>query len=196
MCQSLSTYCLCNDNRFLAKSPSNKLFQQSIMPQVNFTNNSSESKFWIFFHTLSFQNWFHEKNFKVVKDSLTQCGNFMIFVCIIQILREINFEDFWSAKSANVTHLEALKLDFYEFLYFLKTEIYHMNKIHSLWNGKTSIFALLESTKLISRKIGVIAKSGNFLTVFNFQMCCKMNFLGFLFIASQIHGENRIRLAE
>ena len=31
---------------------------------------------------------------------------------ITQILREINFEDFRSAKSAILTHLEALKLDF------------------------------------------------------------------------------------
>ena len=38
--------------------------------------------------------------------------------CIIQILREINFEDFWSAKSAILTHLEALKSYFYDFLHY------------------------------------------------------------------------------
>ena len=34
------------------------------------------------------------------------------------ILREINYEDFWSAKSAILTHLEALNFGFYEFLHF------------------------------------------------------------------------------
>ena len=39
------------------------------------------------------------------------------------ILREINFGDSRGAKSAIFTHLEALNLDFYEFLHFLKGEI-------------------------------------------------------------------------
>ena len=55
----------------------------------------------------------------------------MIFVRIIQILREINFEDSRSAKSAILTNLEALNLDFYEFMHFSKAAIYQMNKIHS-----------------------------------------------------------------
>ena len=42
---------------------------------------------------------------------------------ITQILREINFRDFRSAKSAIWTHLEALNFDVYEFLHFLKAEI-------------------------------------------------------------------------
>ena len=50
---------------------------------------------------------------------------------ITQILREINFGDCRSAKSAILTYLEALNLDFDEFLHFLKVEIYQMNKIHS-----------------------------------------------------------------
>ena len=62
--------------------------------------------------------------------------------CITQILREINFEDSWSAKSAISTHLEALNLDFYEFLHFLKAEIDQKNKIHSPKNGKKAVFAL------------------------------------------------------
>ena len=33
-------------------------------------------------------------------------------ISVTQILREINFEDFRSAKFAILTHLEALKLDF------------------------------------------------------------------------------------
>ena len=44
----------------------------------------------------------------------------MIF--ITQILREINFGDFGSAKFAIFTHSEALNFDFYEFLHFLKAE--------------------------------------------------------------------------
>ena len=34
---------------------------------------------------------------------------------INQILREINFEDSWNAKTAILTHLEAQNFDFYEF---------------------------------------------------------------------------------
>ena len=51
--------------------------------------------------------------------------------CIIQILREINFEDTRSAKSAILPHLEALNFDIYEFLHFFQAEICQMNKIHS-----------------------------------------------------------------
>ena len=53
-------------------------------------------------------------------------------VSITQNLREINFVDSRSAKSAILTHLEALNCDFYEFLHFWKAEIYHNNQIHSL----------------------------------------------------------------
>ena len=35
--------------------------------------------------------------------------------CITQILREINFEDSWSEKSAVLPHLDALNFDFYAF---------------------------------------------------------------------------------
>ena len=48
---------------------------------------------------------------------------------ITQILREINFGDSRSAKSAVVTHLEVLNFAFYENLHFLKAEIYQSNKI-------------------------------------------------------------------
>ena len=51
--------------------------------------------------------------------------------CITEILREINFEDCRSAKSAILSHLEALNFDFDELLHFLKALIYQMNKIHS-----------------------------------------------------------------
>ena len=49
--------------------------------------------------------------------------------CISQILREINFGDSRSAKSAIVTHLEALNFGFYGFLHFLKAEISQIGKI-------------------------------------------------------------------
>ena len=50
---------------------------------------------------------------------------------IIQILREINFEASWSAKSAILPHLEALNFDLYDFLHFLKAVIDQMNKIYN-----------------------------------------------------------------
>ena len=50
---------------------------------------------------------------------------------IIQVLREINFEVSGSAKSAVLTRLEALKLNFYEILHFFKAEIYQINRIQS-----------------------------------------------------------------
>ena len=50
---------------------------------------------------------------------------------ITQILREINLRVSGSAKSAILTHLEALYLDFYEFLQFLKAQIDQINKIQS-----------------------------------------------------------------
>ena len=56
---------------------------------------------------------------------------------IAKMLREINFEDSWSAKSTILTHLEPLNFDFYEFLHFLKAEIHHINKISSPKVAKT-----------------------------------------------------------
>ena len=50
---------------------------------------------------------------------------------IIQILREIKFEDSQSAKSAILPHLEALNFDYYEFWHFLNAAIYQINKILS-----------------------------------------------------------------
>ena len=43
---------------------------------------------------------------------------------ITQILREINFGDSESARSAIFTHSEALNFDFFEFFNFLKAESY------------------------------------------------------------------------
>ena len=51
---------------------------------------------------------------------------------MIQILREINFGDFTSAKYAILTQLEVLNFAFYEIMHFLKAEIYQLNKIYAL----------------------------------------------------------------
>ena len=51
---------------------------------------------------------------------------------ISDFLREINFEDSESSKSAILTYLEALIIDIYEFLQFLKAEIYHLTKFIAL----------------------------------------------------------------
>ena len=67
---------------------------------------------------------------------------------ITQILREINFGDFKSAKSAILTHLEALKFDFNEFLHFLKAEFYQINKIQSPKNGKNGGFRASRFSKI------------------------------------------------
>ena len=61
---------------------------------------------------------------------------------ITQILREINFQP-----------LEVLNIYFYEFLHFLKAENYQINKIQCLKYCKTTILELLDSPKLILRKI-------------------------------------------
>ena len=61
---------------------------------------------------------------------------------ITQISREINFWDSGSAKSAILTQLEALNFDLYEFLHFLKAEIYQTSKIQNPKNGKTTVLEL------------------------------------------------------
>ena len=59
-----------------------------------------------------------------------QGGKFYDF-SVTQNLREINFENSRSAKSAIFTHWEALNFDFCEFLHFLKAENYQINGIQS-----------------------------------------------------------------
>ena len=93
-------------------------------------------------------------------------------------LREINFWDSRSAYSAILTNLEALNFDFNESVHFFQAGNY---KIHKPENGKKGNFCtfwrleftkltkfrvhkmahleLLESQKLISRKLWVIEKS-------------------------------------
>ena len=69
---------------------------------------------------------------------------------ITQILCEIYYGDSRSAKSVILTHLEALNLDFHEFLHFMKAE--KRNSEPLKWQ-KTEILQLLHFLKLISRKI-------------------------------------------
>ena len=66
---------------------------------------------------------------------------------ITDILRVINFKDSRSAKSAILTHLEPLNYNLYEFLHFLKPEIYLLNKIQSSQNGKNGIFCTFRIPK-------------------------------------------------
>ena len=46
------------------------------------------------------------------------------WISITQILREINFADYGSAKSAFLTHFKAPNIDLYAFLHILKAKIY------------------------------------------------------------------------
>ena len=63
-----------------------------------------------------------------------------------------------------------LDLDFYEFLHFLKAEIYQNNKTQSPKVAKTVILEFLNSPKLISLKIWMIEKSWIFHTVHSVQL--------------------------
>ena len=53
----------------------------------------------------------------------------------LDFLREINFGDSSGAKSAILSHLEALNFDFYEFLHFLKAENLPNQQNSELQNG-------------------------------------------------------------
>ena len=72
---------------------------------------------------------------------------------ITQILREIKFGGSRSAKSAISSRLQALNSDFNEFLHFLNAEIYSNHKFKTPKMTKTAYLVLLDSQKLISRKI-------------------------------------------
>ena len=76
---------------------------------------------------------------------------------ITQILRQIKVGDSRIAKSAILTHLEALNFDFYEFLHFLKAELYPNKKFSAPEIAKMAFIELLHSSKLISRKTRVIS---------------------------------------
>ena len=76
-----------------------------------------------------------------------------------EILREIDFEDSRSAKSANLTHSEALNFGFYEFKPFLRQKFTESTKFRALTMEKMVLLQLLNSTKLVSRKIQVTENS-------------------------------------
>ena len=63
------------------------------------------------------------------------------------------FDDFKVSKTAILTILEALNVDFGKFLHFLKTEIYQNQKSRASKTAKMTDLELLDSQKLISRKI-------------------------------------------
>ena len=73
---------------------------------------------------------------KPIQDWRSQCGDFIIFLYITHILREINIGDSKRAKSATFTPLESLNFDIYEIFHLLKDEIYQMDKIQSPKNDK------------------------------------------------------------
>ena len=60
----------------------------------------------------------------------TQCGNFQDFF-ITDILREINFGDSWSAKSADFAILEAVNFEIWQISALKKSKI-HKSQIQSL----------------------------------------------------------------
>ena len=66
---------------------------------------------------------------------------------VIQILREINFGDSRSAKSAILKLSEALNLTFYEFLPFLKTEN-QIKKFRALEIAKNGSFRTSRFSKI------------------------------------------------
>ena len=63
------------------------------------------------------------------------------------------FDDFRVSKTAILTILEALNVDFGKFLNFLKPEIHQNLKSRASKTGKIADFELVDSPKLISRKI-------------------------------------------
>ena len=72
---------------------------------------------------------------------------------ITQILREINLGDSTSAKSAISTHSDSLYFAFYEIMHFLRVKITKLTKFRALKKANLAVLELLDSPKLISRKI-------------------------------------------
>ena len=63
------------------------------------------------------------------------------------------FDDFRVSKTAILSILEALNVDFGKCLNFLKPEIFQNQKFRASKTGKMADFELVDSPKLISRKI-------------------------------------------
>ena len=92
---------------------------------------------------------------------------------IAQILREISYRGFWSAKSAILTHFETLNFDFYEFSYHLKAESYQINKILCPSNWKILKFPHCEFLILILAQAMSAFSSTFFHYLFFFQILGK-----------------------
>ena len=67
---------------------------------------------------------------------------------ITHISREINFWDYKSAKTAILTHFQALNYDFYVFLHFLKAEIHQIKRIQNFKMPKTADLGLSDYPKI------------------------------------------------
>ena len=67
---------------------------------------------------------------------------------VTQILREIKVCEFRVSEFAILAHLEALNLQFHEFLHFLKTEIYLKSKFKGSKYVKMTVFELLKLAKI------------------------------------------------
>ena len=78
------------------------------------------------------------------------------------ILREINFRESKSSKTAIFALLESLNFDFYEFWHFWR---FKLTKFRAPKVAKISVLELLDSPKLISRKFLVTEISWLFHTV-------------------------------
>ena len=70
-----------------------------------------------------------------------------------QFLREINFWDYRSSKNCYFDIFEPLKFDFDNFLQFLSSTNWPKVEFRASESAKMPVFELLESSKLISRKI-------------------------------------------
>ena len=135
----ISTSTLWNFKKFTLKFFSPKImWNQHFFKLLNSRFDKIFFSLFLFFHNVEISEFFcyldHTWNQSWRIWSLNILGKFHDF-SITQILRENNFGDSWSAKSAILTLLEALKalnLDFHVFLHFLKADFYQIDKIQSL----------------------------------------------------------------
>ena len=86
-----------------------------------FTENFSVANYWFYFKYEVFIQ-------KSLEFQLSSSGNFLIFLHITQILREIDPGDSRDAESTILTHLERLILTFNEFLQFQKLKFTKLTK--------------------------------------------------------------------
>ena len=120
-------------------------------PSLNNTTNSENDYFGIRTY-LAFDSKGQVPEKKDQKRSLSTVWKFHNF-SITQILREINFGDSRSAKSAVFVILESEFSSFGQFQPSKNAKIHKDSKFRTSKFAKMAHFALLESPKLISRKI-------------------------------------------